>query len=601
MKLKLKLKLINNNFNDNDSTLFFDKQIQNNFHCKNSLKNIKLKQHQLLTLSYMEYIEKNKCIYLENDRIIKSNYGYLCDIVGSGKSIIILNLILNNFIIPNNKNVNLIDHYSLSHYRVRPNFLYSETSEERIIKHRTKMIPLSMIVVPHGIINQWEFYLKEFTNDINYFLLKTKANIQEFENNILNLENIQILLVSASKYNMISKYFDDITISRLIIDEVDSITIPSCSQNIDALFTWFISSSINHIKAGITKHTGLICNVMKHNYYRLNRFILLKNDDIFIKESMALDNPIIEEIYCYSKNFAGRILQGFIDERILTMINANANANAINEISSILNIQKTNEKNIVDTVCDKLQIDKKNKIIELESIERMTYTCSKLKKTHIENKQKEIAKINEKIDCIEKRIKDNNIDPITLEEIKNIVITKCCQNKFEMESILKAIKQNSKCPYCRKVLCSEDIIILDNNNDDKLQQKKKKLDKYEQFESLLENKIKSKDKILIFSEYNESFKKIEFLLNEKELQYKQLKGTSQTINNIVNDYVSGNLNILLLNAQYYGTGLNLINTDHVILFHKMNKDLENQVIGRAQRIGRNKPLYIWKLLHHHEN
>ena len=71
------------------------------------------------------------------------------------------------------------------------------------------------------------------------------------------------------------------------------------------------------------------------------------------------------------------------------------------------------------------------------------------------------------------------------------------------------------------------------------------------------------------------------MLNKNKLQYKQLKGTSQTISNIVQSYISENLNILLLNAQYYGTGLNLINTDHIILFHKMNTDLEHQVIGRA--------------------
>lgn len=594
----MKLKLISHNFMDNDSTLFYDKNIQDTYQSKNTLNSIKLKQHQLLTLAYMEYIEKNKSIYLENDRIIKANYGYLCDIVGSGKSIVILNLILNNFIIPNNENIKLVDHYSLSHFREdRPNFLYSETSEERKIKHRKKMLPISMIVVPHGIVNQWESYLNQFTENIKYKVLKTKSNIQELDENKENiLDNVNILLVSASKFNIISKYFNEISITRLIIDEVDSITIPNCSQNIDSVFTWLISSSVNHIKAGVSKHTGLICNIIKHNYYRLNKFILLKNDNDFIVDSMSLDAPIVEEIYCYSKNFAGKILQGFIDEKILTMINANA----VNEVSSILNIQKTNEKNIVDTVCDKLQIDKKNKIIELESIQKMTYSCQKLKNTHVQNKQKEILKIDEKIVCIEKRIKDNNIDPITLEEIKNAVITKCCQNKFEMESILKAIQQNSKCPYCRKILCSDDIIIVNDENDDKLSVKKDKFDKYEQLEFLLEQKFQTNQKILIFSEYNESFKKIELLLEKKKLQFKKLMGTSQTISNIVKSYVSQDLNILLLNAKYYGTGLNLINTDHVILFHKMNTDLEHQVIGRAQRIGRNKPLHVWKLLYHNE-
>ena len=590
----MKLKLLNNHFQNNDSSLFFDKQFETFVCYENKLKNIKLKKHQLLMLAYMQYIEKHKCIDLENNTFIKSNFGYVCDIVGSGKSIIILSLILNNFLIPTNNNKKLLDHYSL-YSNNSPNVLYSETSQERMIKHRVNLFPISIIVVPHGIVNQWQLYLNNFIENTKSFIIKTKANLQDFENDLSILEKINILLVSASKFNTISKHLENITISRLIFDEVDSICIPNCSQKIDAIFTWFISSSINNIKVGRTNHTGLICNVIKHNYYRLNKYILLKNDDNFIKDSMQLDDPFVEKIYCYPKNMAGKILQGFIDDKILTMINANA----INEVSSILNIKKCNESNIVNNICSKLQIEIDNKKIELESIERMTYTCEKLKKTHIENKKKEICKIEEKIICIEKRIKDNNIDPITLEEIKNVVITKCCQNKFEMESILKCIKQNNKCPYCRKVLFSEDILIIDNNNSSYSAQQK--LDKYEQLEFLLENKFKKNEKILIFSEYNESFKKIEYLLNKKKLQYKQLKGTSQTISNIVESYIFENLNILLLNAQYYGTGLNLINTDHIILFHKMNTDLEHQVIGRAQRIGRNKPLYIWKLLHHNEN
>lgn len=591
----MKLKLLSNHFQNNDSSLYFDKQFENDVYYQEKLKNINLKKHQILMLSYMQYIEKNKCINVNNNTLIKSNFGYICDIVGSGKSIIILSLIINNFMIPNNKKDKLLDHHSL-YSTNSPNVLFSETSQERISKNRFLLYPISIIVVPHGIVNQWEFYLKTFTENVDYFIIKTKANLEEFKNNISMLQRIKILLVSASKFNIISKHFEDITISRLIFDEVDTISIPSCSQKLDSIFTWFISSSINNIKIGRSNHTGLICNAMKHNYYRINRFILLKNDDDFIKSSMELDEPFIEEIYCYTKNMAGKILQGFIDDKILTMINANA----INEVSSILNIQKSNESNIVDIVCNKLQIETENKKIELESIERMTYSCDKLKKTHIENKHKEICKLQEKIICIEKRIKDNNIDPITLEEIKNVVITKCCQNKFEMESILKCIKQNNKCPYCRKVLFSEDIIVVDNNYS-LLDKQKQKIDKYEQLQFLLENKFKVNEKILIFSEYNESFKKIELLLNTNKLQYKQLKGTSQTINNIVESYMSPNLNILLLNAQYYGTGLNLINTDHVILFHKMNSDLEHQVVGRAQRIGRNKPLYVWKLLHHNEN
>ena len=40
--------------------------------------------------------------------------------------------------------------------------------------------------------------------------------------------------------------------------------------------------------------------------------------------------------------------------------------------------------------------------------------------------------------------------------------------------------------------------------------------------------------------------------------------------------------------------------DEIILFHKMNSDVEKQAIGRAQRPGRKNPLIVHHLLHENE-
>lgn len=584
-----------NNFNNfnmnigyyNQNSLIIDEDYIKNI--KNPLNNIFLKKHQKLLLSYMEEIEKTKKIKLENNSILQTNYGFICDIVGSGKSIVILALILNNFKVLNNKENYLLRSYTMS-INQSPNSLYTETFKNRNIKNRETIYNLSMIVVPHSIIDQWTSYLKDYTINIKYEIIKNKNDLSKVNHNIL--KDIQILLVSSTKFNLVADKFQSCTISRLIIDEIDSITIPKCSCKIDAVFSWFISSSIYCIRVGYYKHHGLISNILKYNYYRTNEYIILKNDEEFIKESMALDEPIFNEIYCYQKILAGKILHGLIDDRILNMINANA----INQVSSILNIQKCDNSNIVNIVSNNLTIDINNKQLELQTLERMIIPNLKNKMNMIQNKKKEIKEIENKKILIEKRLKDNNVDPITLEEIKNVTITKCCQNKFEMESILKC----QKCPMCRSIITNDNLIIVNNNNNDNKKKENIELDKYETFQKLIEKNILPNEKILIFSEYNESFLKIQKILEEKKKKFKIIKGTSTTINNIIDNYNNKDLNILFLNAQYYGTGLNLIHTDHIILFHKMNVDLENQVVGRAQRIGRNKKLIVWKLLHFNE-
>ena len=75
------------------------------------------------------------------------------------------------------------------------------------------------------------------------------------------------------------------------------------------------------------------------------------------------------------------------------------------------------------------------------------------------------------------------------------------------------------------------------------------------------------------------------------------------INNIIKKFKSNEDNsydILLLNSKYCGSGINLENADIVIIFHRMSIELENQIIGRAQRIGRTNALKVYKLLYENE-
>jgi SNF2 family DNA or RNA helicase len=79
-----------------------------------------------------------------------------------------------------------------------------------------------------------------------------------------------------------------------------------------------------------------------------------------------------------------------------------------------------------------------------------------------------------------------------------------------------------------------------------------------------------------------------------------LIGSHAVINNIIRKFENGEIKVLMLNASNYGSGLNLQMATDVILYHEMAKELETQVIGRAQRLGRNEPLVVHYLLHENE-
>ena len=106
-------------------------------------------------------------------------------------------------------------------------------------------------------------------------------------------------------------------------------------------------------------------------------------------------------------------------------------------------------------------------------------------------------------------------------------------------------------------------------------------------------------KLLIFADYDNSFNDIINYLNDEELRYSKVMGSVATINNTIRRYKSNDINdkidILMLNADYCASGMNLENTTDIVLFHSMTEQKTKQIIGRGQRPGRKSALNIWKL------
>ena len=91
------------------------------------------------------------------------------------------------------------------------------------------------------------------------------------------------------------------------------------------------------------------------------------------------------------------------------------------------------------------------------------------------------------------------------------------------------------------------------------------------------------------------------LLHQYNITHIELDdGNVNSIYNSINNYKHGNINVLLLNSNLFGCGLNLECTSDIVFLHKMDTDLENQIIGRAQRPGRKEALNIWYIMHENE-
>jgi hypothetical protein len=538
----------------------------------------------------MEWLETRKKLTFKNessDVIIKTNIGFLCEKVGAGKSIEILSLIVKNPVLSANEGS---DKMFRSNYLPLSVFITKPFIPEN---HKS-----NIIVVPKAILNQWKKYVYDFTN-LTCETLTNYCDVNNFKDKNLQPD---IVLVTNTTYNYFANQYQNVYFSRVIIDEVDSIRIPNCSV-IYSNFYWFLTASIWNLLECRLNHNGFIKNTLYDLKNENISYLYVKNSDHIVDLSMKLPQPIINEIKCKASNILN-VLNGAISNEIKLMISAGDISNAINE----LNIFGCENSNIIDVVSFNLVKRLENEKMKLAYKETLNYSNNNEKQKALEFQEKIVKDLEEKITMIKNRIDTTALDPITYEEIEYPVITKCCQNKFEFTSLFEymnlQIKKNKpvECPLCRKPGLSQQSLVyikkpelghVPAESGDYLYQSHTK---YENLAYLLKNKIPTTSKILIMSEFQNSFNKDCInVLEDNKLKWMSIATPYVHTNTIIDKYKKGDVSILLMDARNFGAGINLENTEHIIVLHKMNTELEKQIIGRAQRLGRTSTLNVWKL------
>lgn len=567
--------------------------------------NIKLKNHQLTLLNAcIEHENNGLKIEDDNERFsnVRTNLGIIADKVGSGKSFVILSILL----------CNLRPQVSYNYtYTYGNNHLLFETKP--IVYE--KELDTNIIVCSYGLIKQWEHYIKTFSENFSYTLINTTATLEKYK---LSHEanEYQIILVSANFYKNIASFFIEklYKVNRIFFDEVDTVCIPTAKQ-IDARFYWLVSASYKNIlypypkwhydysksymiSSGIHGN-AFIKNIFAQFYRCLNddeqkclSKIILKNSDTYVDKSYELPD-IIKHTFICKTPIEFHILNGITPINILRSIHAGDMDTAIQYLNQG-NVNK--EEHIITIVKQDTENKIQNSKIKLESTKNMIFGNEETKANKVALLEKEVMELEDKLILLCKRISDSHLCTICYEPHKNKSITKCCKNSFCLECICIWLKNKQICPFCKKYLNVNDLYVVNDN----IIQPTEQLNKFEKLEILIHEILtKPNRKILIFSNYDITFQNISQILDKSNLSYDYLKGIG--INNIIHKYKTTTTSkILLVNTKAYGSGLNLENTTDIIMFHKFDSQIEKQIIGRAQRPGRTTPLSLWYLLHTNE-
>lgn len=580
---------------------------------------VALMNHQKTSIYHAEMIERNEGIRveyrepeyssfyskdedIEPHRNIYFNFGIIACKVGSGKSFVALAIIIRNPLLNFNRMVS-------SHYN-------SNCFSFKKVNTTNYTVSTNIILVPHNLFHQWQEYLMK-TTSLDVIYISSKVSFDKFallasnDGNIEGLTTNKVYLISAKQWNNFAEvWIKNIKkkASRIFVDEVHSINLPN-SIRIKANFLWFITSSVNDI--GNHRNYGFIRDTID-NYNILNsqlhNFTKIKNKDDYIDSSLRL-LPTREKIIKCRSSIILNIFDGIINQEVKEMLLAED----IQGVVNYLGITSINNQDIVNVICSNMEKDLENAKLMYRAKEQMHYLNEQAKTDALQKAQEKITAIEGKINGVKQRIIESNIDPIMFVEIENPVITACCNNKFDLESITNyfdfQLKQTGRsiginCPLCRKQLDLKKLMYIGESKASKiggvaggaLSWISEEHTKIENLEKILCSEITIDKKILIFSEHEGNFDcYLKSFAKAGRNNLSAVKGSISHITSLLGKFNSGEIPNLFLNAKYCGSGLNLEKTDVVIIMHKMSQDNIKQVIGRAQRIGRQGQLEVFFL------
>lgn len=522
--------------------------------------------HQLSAIFMMEQRESLQKI----DRhtfSIECKASVYADIAGYGKTLAILGLICRDKM-PWDLQEDYI-HTTISS-------VYGHGSIVKRSLMRFKKIKTTLVVASTSILKQWADEIDKTTLRYTIITHRRKADV-------LDPPDYDIVLVSPSLYNYVLDRFPSYAWKRFIFDEPTQTKIPAMRQVI-AGFTWFISG---------TPYQLLFLNRSNHNYlstlfsncmdYNLFKYLIVKNDDSFVKESFALPDMHHEYHECHQPVY--KIIKNLISDNICQMIAAGNIERAIkllggNSTDSIINLIET----------EKLELIKEAEL-KMERAERQQDI------PRLEKWRERRERLCEQLEELRKRFRDHLNHTQCLiclnSPIKPILLS-CCQNLFCGECVLTWLQKNSTCPLCRKPITPTMMNYIREEPDIGQQAVPVRKTKPEKIIDIIHSR--EKGKFIIFSCYDETLGVIRESLHDHQIEFTEISGTMMSRSKKIENFKYGEMNVLFMNSMSNGAGINLQEATDVILYHKMPEDLEVQIIGRAYRIGRVQPLTIHHLI-----
>lgn len=482
----------------------------------------------------------------------------------------------------------------------------------------------NIIVVPHNIYTQWVTSIKKLLGDkLTFKLLLEYSDINLLYTNPNMLYQNDIILTTSLYYDTFASTVKtmNLNVRRVFFDEADTIK-NLLAHPMPCGMTWFISASIKRVFDQKT-NTAIIGSYKLHLNQLLNNECYCSSE--FIDKNIVLPKPKTEYFKCkdfYLDNILSKILEreqiSFINGHDYSNIRQLCGNAIIKETRDIVeNLYSTSMKILNDLLDQIKEIEKKLKYVYTQD-EKNKYLDAKEKLINqkifyetITNKIKSLS-INHNlcIKCFKKLKSKENINQHTYKldfyemNCNTFICNQCYTKEINYElSINEKVdikKIKIKCLDCKNTHLIENLKyhteeFFFNKNDFELEN----MNKVKILEKILEI---CGNKIIIYSQFRGVSNHIKSIIVDNDTKYLQLDGGNiKDLDDILDKFRNdATVKILLIDNTSFGVGLNIEYATDIIFFNYIEPNVKEQLIGRAQRLGRTCKLNIWDLLYSNE-
>lgn len=483
---------------------------------------------------------------------------------------------------------------------------YGNNVEKTVFRNFSRIVPTNVFVVPRVTLAQWLRYARELARIPDAEVWACRGQITAEDKDEIESGRRRYVFLTESAYtNYLAVRDKTLLFHRFVLDEADFIYVVKF-EPVNAVFTWFMTAafqSLVHHRARIMSLRSLFS--FPDAAAEVWQEFTVRNHDDFVDASLHLPEMHVTTIVTRVPEALHCLRNWGVPDGVVQALNACDVHSAVARLGCVTS---TTEDGLVAALTNHFR----------HEIEVLTQALQRASAAVAATLTDKIVNTETKIHHIHQRVKHAECCPISLDDIRVKAVTPCCQNAFELTNLLRALERSSRCPLCKTALRAEDLLVHFPSGRRPGEEEegadtvvvahagrgldRRPKSKTEVIRGEIERILGTdpRAKILVFSA---------FLLDAVRQSVsdatagscREVKGSTEQVTRLLNEFSAGNVKALLLSAQHFGSGVNIEAATHVITFHKMEPDRYAQLIGRAQRPGRTTSLHVVNLRYENED